>query len=169
VTDVEEIDKTIGQFLDFARADDGEAFTITPLSEMLQDINTHYGRLGVELITDIQKDISIQVRPKAIRRAISNLIDNALRYGGESPISLSLHQDKQGIRIGVADRGPGIPAEQVDRLKLPFTRLDQSRGNMTGAGLGLAIVERILRGHGGRFDLLPREGGGLLAQLTLPA
>ncbi len=151
VTDVEEIDKTIGQFLDF---------TITPLSEMLQDINTHYGRLGVELITDIQKDISIQVRPKAIRRAISNLIDNALRYGGESPISLSLHQDKQGIRIGVADRGPGIPAEQVDRLKLPFTRLDQSRGNMTGAGLGLAIV---------RFDLLPREGGGLLAQLTLPA
>ena len=169
VADVEEIDKTIGQFLDFARADDGEAFAVTALSEMLQDITTHYGRLGVELITDIQQGISTELRPKAIRRAISNLIDNALRYGGDAPISLSLHEDKQGIRIEVADRGPGIPPDQIDRLKLPFTRLDQSRGNMTGAGLGLAIVERILRGHGGRFDLLPREGGGLLAKLTLLA
>lgn len=169
VADVEEIDKTIGQFLDFARADDGEVFAFTDLSDLLSDINRHYGRLGFELICDLQQQVTTSVRPKALRRAICNLIDNALRYAPGTPISLSLRQDKSGIAIEIADRGPGIPAEQADRVKLPFTRLDQSRSNVTGAGLGLAIVERILRGHGGRFDLQEREGGGLLARLTLPA
>jgi two-component system osmolarity sensor histidine kinase EnvZ len=56
----------------------------------------------------------------------------------------------------------------VERLKLPFTRREAARTNAGGSGLGLAIVERIVRGHGGRFDLLPREGGGLIARVTLP-
>lgn len=169
VADVEEIDRTIGQFLDFARADDGEAFAVTDLSNMLNDIISHYGRLGYELIGDLQTGISANVRPKAMRRAVCNLIDNALRYAADTPISLSLKQASQGIEIEVADRGPGIPAEELERLKLPFTRLNEARSNTAGAGLGLAIVDRIMRGHAGAFDLLPREGGGLLARLSLPA
>jgi two-component system osmolarity sensor histidine kinase EnvZ len=73
------------------------------------------------------------------------------------------------MRIEVRDRGPGIPAEEADRLKLPFTRLEAARSNAVGAGLGLAIVERIARAHGGALDLLPREGGGLVARITIPA
>jgi two-component system, OmpR family, osmolarity sensor histidine kinase EnvZ len=65
------------------------------------------------------------------------------------------------------DRGPGIPVTEVERLKRPFTRLDDSRAGASGAGLGLAIVERVARTHGGMLDLLPREGGGLVARLTL--
>ena len=67
----------------------------------------------------------------------------------------------------VLDRGPGIPESETERLKRPFTRLDAARGGPAGSGLGLAIVDRVARAHGGRLDLLPRDGGGLLARLTL--
>ena len=169
VADVEEIDRTIGQFLDFAKADDGEAFADTDLSRMLNDIVSHYARLGYPLLASIQDGLAAKVRPKALRRATCNLIDNALRYAPDTPVSLELQQQGRSLVISVADRGPGIPAEEFERLKLPFTRLNEARSNTAGAGLGLAIVERIMRGHGGAFDLLPREGGGLLARLTLPA
>ena len=71
--------------------------------------------------------------------------------------------------LEVADRGPGISADQVERLKRPFTRGEPARSGAGGAGLGLAIVERIARLHGGTLDLLPREGGGTIARVTLPA
>jgi two-component system osmolarity sensor histidine kinase EnvZ len=69
----------------------------------------------------------------------------------------------------VPDRGPGIPEAEAERLKRPFTRLDDARSGPAGSGLGLAIVERVARAHGGRLELLPRPGGGLLARLTLDA
>jgi two-component system osmolarity sensor histidine kinase EnvZ len=69
--------------------------------------------------------------------------------------------------VEVRDRGPGIPAGDAERLKRPFTRLDRSRGAHGGSGLGLAIVERVARAHGGGLELLPREGGGLVARLSL--
>ncbi|HWT53733.1 MAG TPA: ATP-binding protein [Rhodocyclaceae bacterium] len=168
VADVEEIDRTIGQFLDFARADDGEAFAVTDLSAMLAEIVNHYARLGYAITATIEDDISATMRPKAMRRAVCNLIDNAIRYAPETPISLGLKRHGRRAEIDIADRGPGIPESELERLKLPFTRLNEARSNTAGAGLGLAIVERILRGHGGAFDLLAREGGGLLARLTLP-
>jgi len=71
--------------------------------------------------------------------------------------------------IEVRDRGPGIPAGEAERLKRPFTRLSAARSGPAGAGLGLAIVERIARAHNGSLELLPREGGGLVARLTLAA
>jgi len=74
---------------------------------------------------------------------------------------------RYSVVIEVMDRGPGIPASEVNRLKRPFARLDVSLAGASGAGLGLAIVERVARAHGGTLDLLPREGGGLIARLTL--
>jgi two-component system osmolarity sensor histidine kinase EnvZ len=70
--------------------------------------------------------------------------------------------------IDVLDRGPGIPESEIERLKRPFTRFETARSNATGTGLGLAIVERIARLHGGALELLPRDGGGLIARLKLP-
>jgi len=101
-------------------------------------------------------------------RLLSNLIDNALRYGG-APVDVSARTEGASVVIEVGDRGPGIPPEQVDRLKRPFTRGDPARSGGGGAGLGLAIVERIARLHGARFDVLRREGGGTLARVTMPA
>jgi two-component system osmolarity sensor histidine kinase EnvZ len=102
----------------------------------------------------------------ALRRAIANLIDNALRYAGE-PVELRTRRERGATLVEVMDRGPGIPPSQAERLKQPFTRLDTARGDRGGSGLGLAIVERVARAHGGRLELLPREGGGLLARLSL--
>jgi len=73
--------------------------------------------------------------------------------------------------LDIADRGSGIPPDEVERMKLPFTRASPARARegAAGAGLGLAIVDRIARMHGGHFDLLPRSGGGTVARVTLPA
>ncbi len=166
--DVEEMDKTIGQFLDFARADGGEAPARTDLGALLGELAEQYRRRGATIDSDIAALPPTDARPKALRRAVSNLVENALRYAGaETPLQLRLRQNGRQIHIDVADRGPGIPASDVERLKLPFTRLDAARSNTGGAGLGLAIVDRIARAHGGRLDLLPRQGGGLIARIIL--
>jgi two-component system osmolarity sensor histidine kinase EnvZ len=104
----------------------------------------------------------------ALRRAISNLVDNALRYAGE-PVEIEARREGAQVVIEVLDRGPGVPEAQTERLKQPFTRLDPARSGSGGAGLGLAIVERVARAHGGRLELLPRPGGGLTARLSLGA
>jgi two-component system osmolarity sensor histidine kinase EnvZ len=109
----------------------------------------------------------LAVRPRALARAVANLIDNAARYGA-GEIRLSARQADGEIRIEVADRGPGVPPAEAERLKRPFTRLDAARTNASGTGLGLAIVDRVARLHGGRLDLCENPGGGLLACLVLP-
>lgn len=168
-TDVEEIDKTISQFLDFARTDGGEPPEQGSLSDLLQNLAEHYARLGIALDVDIAAGISLTLRPKALRRAVCNLIDNAVHYAGTAePVGLHLRREGRTAIVEVADRGPGIPPEQMERVKRPFTRLDEARSNSTGAGLGLAIVERIAHSHGGRFELHARDGGGLLTQIILP-
>ncbi|MCX7175139.1 MAG: ATP-binding protein [Proteobacteria bacterium] len=169
VADVDEIDLTIGQFLDFARETSGEELQEVDLGALLNDLATRYARRGKPINTDLATLPPLQVRPHGLRRAIANLIDNALRHAaGDKPLLLNLRQEQRDILIEVCDRGPGIPEQEVERLKLPFTRLDGARSNVSGAGLGLAIVDRIMRAHKGRLDLLPRDGGGLIARITLP-
>ena len=75
---------------------------------------------------------------------------------------------RRNLFLEVLDRGPGIPPGEAERLKQPFTRLEQARSGKGGSGLGLAIVDRIARHHGGGLDLLAREGGGLIARVSLP-
>ncbi|MDD5175627.1 MAG: ATP-binding protein [Sterolibacterium sp.] len=169
VIDIEEMDQTIGQFLDFAHAASGEALQETDLADLLKDLAAQYTRRGLPIETDLAVLPCLQVRPQGLRRAVANLIDNALRYAGEElPVLLVLKQVKHEILIEVCDRGSGIPAQEVERLKLPFTRFDTARSNVSGAGLGLAIVDRIARSHGGKLSLLARDGGGLVAQVSLP-
>ncbi|MCF8178522.1 MAG: HAMP domain-containing protein [Sulfuritalea sp.] len=175
--DVEEMDKTIGQFLDFARSESGEALQEVDITALLVEIATQYRRRGFRVTVSSPPAAnestprhpgSLQVRPQALRRAINNLIDNALRYAGsESPVELALDVANGEFDIEVRDSGPGIPAEEVEHMKRPFTRLEAARSNVTGAGLGLAIVERIVRSHNGRLELLPRPDGGLIARLVL--
>jgi two-component system osmolarity sensor histidine kinase EnvZ len=107
------------------------------------------------------------VRRLAVRRLMTNLVDNAFHYG-EKDVRLRVAPAGRTIVVEVLDRGPGIPADEVERLKQPFTRLETARSGKGGSGLGLAIVERIARMHGGAFDLLPRDGGGLVARVTFP-
>ncbi|MFT4172292.1 MAG: ATP-binding protein [Rhodocyclaceae bacterium] len=169
VGDIEEMDRIINQFLDFARGANAETAAPLELERFITDIATPYQRRGRDVrLGQIQGRLN--ARPMALRRALTNLIDNALRYAGpDLPIDVSATHSHGQILIEVADRGPGIPPEHAERLKRPFTQLEAARTDAHGSGLGLAIVERIARTHGGRFDLLQRPGGGLLARLTIPA
>jgi two-component system, OmpR family, osmolarity sensor histidine kinase EnvZ len=162
--DIAEMDAIIGQFLDFARGADEEKAP-HDLAGVLEELAEHYAKLNKN-VTFKAEMLQFNFARMSVRRAISNLIDNALRYAG-APIEVSATAKESHVFIEVADRGPGIPASETERLKRPFTRMDQSRSGAGGAGLGLAIVERVARAHGGTIELLPRDGGGLLARLTL--
>ena len=204
VADIEQMDQVIGQFLDFARAGrDESTLTATEidLTDLAAELHSHYSSLGHQLTLDTPLPVYAHLRPAALKRALMNLIDNALRYGsanGAAPaIEIAVMQGEASAPssapsvtptstpssaassaiIEIRDRGPGIPPASAERLKQPFTRLDAARGSSDGSiegqqggsGLGLAIVDRIVRQHGGKFDLLPRAGGGLVARITLPA
>ncbi|MDB5814949.1 MAG: two-component sensor histidine kinase [Rhodocyclales bacterium] len=168
--DIDEMDRIIGQFLDFARDAQAEVAGACDLCAFLRDIADAYTRRGLQVDLACTAVAPQILRTQSMRRAVTNLIDNAWRYAGEGkPIDLHLTTRGQDVCIEVADRGPGIPPDQVERLKRPFTRLEEARSNVHGSGLGLAIVERIVRLHNGRLDLLPRPGGGLLVRISLPA
>ena len=165
--DIEEMDRIIGQFLDFARPESSEPEEELALDELIADIVERQKKLGRNVSCSVDAIALIIGRPKALRRAITNLVDNAARYAG-TDIDVALRHEGNSVIVEVMDRGPGIPAADVERMKQPFTRMEAARSNAGGSGLGLAIVNRIAKGHGGSFDLLPRDGGGLRARLTLP-
>jgi len=166
VADIDEIDAIIGQFLDFARGANEEK-SRQDLSALLDEVAEHYARLGKAVLVK-SNPTEFRFARMALRRAVGNLVDNALRYAGE-PVEIELTENAKTIILEVRDRGPGIPAGEAERLKRPFTRLSAARSGPAGAGLGLAIVERVARAHNGSLELLPREGGGLVARLTLTA
>ena len=167
IEDIGEIDAIIGQFLDYARGENEEK-SRQALDPLLHELGEHYRRLGKNVSVEAATGAQFSFARMAVRRAVANLVDNALRYAGE-PIEIQARRQSESISIEVRDRGPGIPAGEVERLKRPFTRLDDARSGASGAGLGLAIVERVARGHGGALELVPRSGGGLVARLTLRA
>ncbi|HVL36936.1 MAG TPA: ATP-binding protein [Burkholderiales bacterium] len=165
VEDIDEMDAIIGQFLDFARGEN-EPHAVQDLDALVRELGEHYARLHRHIAVRCGAVPPFAFARMAVRRALANLVDNALRYAGE-PVELETRRADGAVHVEVRDRGPGVPAAEVERLKRPFTRLDDSRAGAGGSGLGLAIVERIARAHGGSLELLPRPGGGLLARLVL--
>jgi two-component system osmolarity sensor histidine kinase EnvZ len=110
----------------------------------------------------------LPLRQRAMQRLLANLVDNALRHGGGAEVDVVTGREGDHVFLEVLDRGPGIPAEDAERMLQPFTRLDTARSG-SGTGLGLAIVDRIAGMHGGTVKLEPREGGGLRVRVELPA
>ena len=169
VSDIEEMDRIIGQFLDFGRGEPKEPKQPVDLVALISDLSEPYRLRGVRLNLDLPDQLLVPGRALPLRRAIANLVDNAIRYAGpEKPVDIALRRSESDVLLEIADRGPGIPEHEVERLRHPFTRLDATRSDTKGAGLGLAIVDRIMATHGGRLDLVAREGGGLCAILRLP-
>jgi two-component system osmolarity sensor histidine kinase EnvZ len=163
--DIEEIDAVIGQFLAFARGE-GEQQPEDDLDALLGELSAQYARRGKRVSFEPGGLAPLPFARQALRRAVANLVDNALRYAGE-PVEIRTRAERGGAVIEVLDRGPGVPPGEAERLKQPFTRLDPSRSGAGGSGLGLAIVERVARAHRGTLELLPRDGGGLAARITL--
>ncbi len=168
VQDIADMDTAIGQFLDFARDESAEpAIVGADLNAIVQRAAARRTPTGhVFLQSDLGALPGLALRPVAMERLVGNLIENAARHSGGEVLIRTRAQDREVV-LSVLDRGPGIPPGDVERLLQPFTRLDVARGT-PGAGLGLAIVDRIARAHGGHIDLVPRAGGGTEARVTLP-
>ena len=117
--------------------------------------------------------LTLTARPVALKRALTNLVANALNYGGAAQVTVEAPRagpHGSMVALHVDDGGPGIPAEDLERVFLPFQRLEESRNRETGGmGLGLPIARNIARAHGGDVTLANRRGGGLRATVTLPA
>nr|WP_316629023.1 HAMP domain-containing sensor histidine kinase [uncultured Brevundimonas sp.] len=110
----------------------------------------------------------IRTRPQALRRCVTNLVDNAVRHGGDAQVSAVRHASD--VRLTVRDHGPGVPGDQIPRLFEPFQRMDPSRSRDSGgSGLGLTIARRMAERAGARLTLTNADGGGLIAILAFHA
>lgn len=168
VQDIEDIDVAINQFLDFARGGESEAPVAgSDLNEQVRTILERYQRAGRPVSANLGAVPPLALRPRAIQRLVANLVENALRHGGNDGVEIVTAQDGNHVALEILDRGPGIPPADAERMLQPFTRLDAARGG-AGTGLGLAIVDRIARSHGAAVRLLPRDGGGLRARIEFP-
>ncbi len=164
--DLREMDGLITRTLELARSLDhhsGERQRVD-LGALLAQIAGDYSPGAVRRRGDDVCEATVDVA--ALKRVITNLLDNALRYGGE-PVELVLHCEAGGFVIDVLDRGPGIPAPQLDAVFQPFYRLESSRSTTTGgSGLGLAIVRQLAHANGWSVTLMPRASGGLRARVA---
>jgi len=170
VADIEEMDRIIGQFLEFARTDSEAALEPSDAGAIVAACVDRYTDTGRDVRYTPGTAPLVPLRPTAYARLVANLIDNAIAYGAP-PVEVTTTVANGKFVLDVADRGPGIAPDDVARLKQPFTRATASRTNangVAGAGLGLAIVDRIARLHNGTFDLLPRDGGGTIARVAIP-
>lgn len=171
-SDLEQMDAIIGQFLDYAKPVDSSQFSEVDLSALLNVAASEAARLpDVHINSAIAPDLKILGSEIDLRRIINNLIENARRYGKTGntdivDIDLDCHADGTKIVMTLADHGRGIPETEVDRLLRPFTRMDQARGQANGAGLGLAIIDRIVHRHDAVLRLHNRPGGGLAVSIT---
>ena len=165
---VAEMDAIVGQFLDFARGVADEPAVSGDLNALACDVAAACGDHGQTVQLELGAPAALRMRPQALRRAVVNLVENAFRHG-RAPVRLRTGRDAGWAWIDVLDDGDGIAADQVEALRQPFRRAETSRSGAPGAGLGLAIVERVAREHGGTLELARAQPRGWCARLKLPA
>jgi signal transduction histidine kinase len=166
--DVEELQTMVDGALAFFRGDaDEEPVTSFDLPGVLQTITNDFADQDIGIAYAGPSHAVYRGRPFALKRAFTNLIENAVKYATPPTIELTCHE--KTLTIMVTDRGPGIPAEALERVFSPFYRLETSRNRTTGGvGLGLTAALAIIRGHGGDVVLSNLPSGGLGALVTLP-
>ena len=177
-SDIGQMDAIIGQFLDYAKPTEAASFISIDLSELLLDCAREAGRIAdVRVSTDIAPDVHVMGNATDLRRVFNNVIENARRYGKSAgkdltqiDICCKIKPRGQGQRavIEMQDHGPGVPEEMIENLLKPFTRLDSARGQANGAGLGLAIVQRVVTRHNAELNVSNRDGGGLRIEIVMP-
>ena len=166
--DIDDMNTIIDQFIDYIRHDSKDKAELDDLNVLLGEVVQAESILERDIKFHPQPLDKIYLRYVAIKRVVSNLIENAIRYS-DGAIEIQSGLDKNGrfAYFTVLDNGPGIPEADIERLFQPFTQGDKARGT-EGSGLGLAIIKKIVDTHGGRILLTNREEGGLSAKVLLP-
>ncbi|MYM60817.1 two-component system sensor histidine kinase EnvZ [Vibrio sp. OCN044] len=169
ISDTEECNQIINQFMDYLKPVDRETFIAVNLNDIANEVSSAEGGYEVKIETEYHRPLKFAYgSPIAIKRAITNLVINAMRYGnGWVKVSTGITADNALAWVCVEDNGPGIEESQIGKLFEPFTRGDTARGS-EGTGLGLAIVKRIANQHQGSVTINNRSNGGLRAQISFP-
>ncbi len=166
-SDIADMEHMLDEYLAFARGEGAEQPVLCNVSALLNDIATQARRKGAAIDLHTEGEIEATIRPNALKRALTNLIDNAVRYAENITVRAGLRDT--GLEIVIDDDGPGIPEAQREEVFRPFYRLDGSRNPKTGGvGLGLTIALDAIRAHGGEITLLDAPGGGLRVKVSLP-
>ena len=176
--EADRLNRLVSNLLDMSRIEDGALKPekeLYMLPELIQDVLDRLQPLlhGRIVHTQVPVDLPpIELDYMQIDQVLTNLIENAVRYTPkDSPIDVSAHCEGAQIVISVADRGPGIPSGDLDRVFDKFYRVldgKQTTGHPTGSGLGLAVCKGLVEAHGGRIWAEPREGGGVVFSVSLP-
>jgi two-component system osmolarity sensor histidine kinase EnvZ len=166
--DVEEMNRLVGDMLGLARGLGREGAIAVDVPTLLGELAAQARETGAVVEVSAEACV-VSAAPVALRRLLDNLLANAQRYGSGRPVELRATRSDDGVRIGVLDRGPGIPEDQIEAVFRPFHRVEPSRNPVTGgAGLGLAIVRQLAQSNGWAVSLENRPGGGLAAWVVLP-
>jgi two-component system, OmpR family, osmolarity sensor histidine kinase EnvZ len=166
--DVEEMARVVDGYLDFARGEGQESIEPVELGPFLQEITERAGTADKRIVVELEGPITLPLRPIAMRRCFTNLVQNGLRYGTLVRIRAANHHHQ--VWIAVDDDGPGIPEGERGAVFKPFYRIDASRRPSTGGvGLGLTIARDIVLGHGGEIELQDAPEGGLRVLIRLPS
>ncbi|MCY1643449.1 ATP-binding protein [Methylorubrum sp. SL192] len=146
--------------------------TLIDLASVVQTVCDGFSDIGAAVSLERTRHVLVRGRPDDLQRAITNLVDNAVKYGGGARLVMGPagSGDRPGVAVEVIDDGPGIPDAERSAMLQPFVRGDRARNldSASGFGLGLSIVLAIVEGHGGRLTLENRPGGGFCARIELP-
>ncbi len=167
--DLSEMEAMIDQTLAYLRGDrSNEEFRQMDLTALLETLVNDASDAGSDATLTAPPTLAIRARPLALKRAFSNIIQNALKYG--KTVRLTLRQTTNGAEVQIDDDGPGIPSDKVEAAFAPFTRLENSRSKESGGfGLGLTIARSAIEGHGGTINLSNALDGGLRVRVHLPS
>jgi signal transduction histidine kinase len=168
--DITHMQRMVRATLDFARSDfNAERTEIVDVADLIGDIAAAMSLAHRRLSVRVPPGLTIQTRPTRLHRAISNIAENALKYGGEATIAARIFENPSRLEVRVEDRGPGIPKHLHEEAFRPFRRLvERSDASPSGTGLGLSIARSIARSLGGDVTLQNRQEGGLRATLSIP-
>ncbi|TXN26209.1 ATP-binding protein [Methylobacterium sp. WL19] len=167
--DLDQMNGLVEAALSFIRdGQAGGAHSLVDLASLVQTVCDGFTDVGADVRLEQTRHVLVRGRADDLQRAIVNLVDNAVKYGGSA--RLTIHPSEQGVALEVSDDGPGIPEAERDAMVQPFVRGDRTRNldEASGFGLGLSIVLAIVEGHGGRLSLSNKAPRGLVARIDLP-
>ena len=164
--DIDEMEKMLNDYLEFAKTQSQESTTKIDLNDMLNSIKNKFNNDKISIKRN-KETVELKARPTALKRSFENIIQNGLTYGNKVDIDIQKGNNRSFVIFD--DDGPGIPEDQYKNVFKPFFRLDKSRSlNQSGVGLGLAIVEDIINSHGGSIQLGKSKYNGLQVKISLP-
>ncbi len=170
--DIEQLNDIIDQFLGYARPDQTALHSVLLAPVLSKCITPLRGHAHMAIEVHVPEDLTVMANPVELGRVVSNLLENARRYGqspadGISRVEIEAHAHDGHVLLRIRDQGPGVPAAQLTHLTQPFYRGDAARTSALGSGLGLAIVERAIRRMGGTLSMFNHSAGGLMAVIQL--